>query len=373
MRYYLIAGEASGDLHASNLMLELHLLDQDAVFRGWGGDKMEAAGASLVKHYRDLAFMGFFQVIIHLPAIRKNFIFCEKDILSFDPDVLILIDYPGFNLRMAKFAAMHGIKVFYYISPQLWAWRSSRVNILKKYVNRTFVILPFEKDFYARFQYPVDFVGHPLLDVIRDEPLAVDRATFLQKHRLPERPVIALLPGSRKMEIQKMLRQMLKVIPFFQDYQFIIAGAPSIPLSFYQDIVKNDKLTVFFDETYPLLKHCEAALVTSGTATLEAALLGAPQVVCYQGDAFSYFIARKIVHVNYISLVNLILDKPLVKELIQSELTSDNLIRELRLILVDLSVRRKISEGYSILRQKLGGPGASHYTARLMIQYLSEN
>lgn len=372
MRYYLIAGEASGDLHAANLIQALHHLDHSATFRGWGGDRMETAGAELVKHYRDLAYMGFFQVITHLPAIKRNFDLCEKDLLSFHPDVLILIDYPGFNLRMAKFAAKHGIRVFYYISPQLWAWRSSRVKILKKYVEHTFVILPFEKEFYQHFQYPVDFVGHPLLDVINDDVVTPERTQFIRTNNLPDRPLIALLPGSRKMEIQKMLQLMLRIMPRFPGYQFVIAGAPSIPPEFYQGIVRDIAVPILFNQTYPLLNHSEAALVTSGTATLETALLNVPQVVCYKGDAFSYLIARKIVHVRYISLVNLILDEPLVKELIQSDLTTDHLISELKLILDDPSERKKIIFGYSVLREKLGGQGASMRTAGLMLQYLSQ-
>ncbi len=372
MRYYLIAGEASGDLHAANLIRALAQLDGSAVFKGWGGEQMEAAGVELVKHYRDLAYMGFFQVITHLPAIKKNFDFCEKDLLSFRPDILILIDYPGFNLRMAKYAAKHGIRVFYYISPQLWAWRSARVQILKKYVEHTFVILPFEKDFFARFQYTVDFVGHPLLDVISMEKTMVSRDEFLKTHDLPDRPVIALLPGSRKMEIQKMLQQMIRVIPRFPEYQFVIAGAPAIPPAFYSNIIEDQKIPVLFNVTYTLLKHSEAALVTSGTATLETALIRTPQVVCYKGDAFSYFIARRIVHVKYISLVNLILDEPLVKELIQSDLNLDNLTTELKNILGDGPVRSKIIQGYNDLLEKLGGAGASIRAASLMIQYLNK-
>jgi len=372
MRYYLIAGEASGDLHAANLILALQKSDESAIFRGWGGDRMEAAGAVLVKHYRDLAYMGFFQVIMHLPAIKRNLSFCERDIRDYKPDVLILIDYPGFNLRMAKFAARNAFRVFYYITPQLWAWRSSRVKILKKYVEHSFVILPFEKEFYARFQYPVDFVGHPLLDVIPEENDPVTRDQFLKAHNLSELPIIALLPGSRRMEIKEMLKQMLLVISHFPNHQFVIAGAPSIPFSFYSNMIKNLQIPVLTGVTYGLLKHSEAALVTSGTATLETALLKTPQVVCYKGDGFSFFIASKIVHVKYISLVNLILDEPLVKELIQNDLNEDHLYQELTRILQEVEVRNRILLGYSRLREKLGGPGASMRASRLMIQYLNK-
>jgi lipid-A-disaccharide synthase len=372
MRYYLIAGEASGDLHASNLMRELKILDQDAVFRCWGGDLMQQQGAELVKHYRDLAFMGFLEVVSHLPTILKNFNFCEQDLLAFHPDVLILIDYPGFNLRMAKFAARHGIRVFYYISPQLWAWRSSRVKNIKKWVEKMFVILPFEQGFYNRYDYRVDYVGHPLLDVIDGGKRAVTRQEFLSANGLNDRPLVALLPGSRSMEIQKMLKIMMSVRDCFPAYQFVVAGAPSISGDFYAEILRDSGVGLVMNQTYDLLSQSAAALVTSGTATLETALMGIPQVVCYKGNHFSYLIARQLVKVKFISLVNLISGKMLVPELIQAELNRENLVHELTAILENGSVREAMTDGYTTLKQNLGGHGASKRAATLMVQYLQE-
>jgi lipid-A-disaccharide synthase len=372
MRYYLIAGEASGDLHASNLMREIKKLDTEAVFRGWGGDLIEKQGAVLVRHYRDLAFMGFMEVVSHLPTILKNFRFCEKDLSAFHPDVLILVDYPGFNLRMAKFAKTHGIRVFYYISPQLWAWNSSRVKTIKKWVDKMFVILPFEQAFYSRYHYAVEFQGHPLLDVINEDMKAPDHKEFLAINDLPDLPVIALLPGSRKMEIEKMLNMMISVRTSFQGFQFVIAGAPSIPPDFYARILKGTDIKVVTNQTYHLLGQAEAALVTSGTATLETALMGVPQVVCYRGNILSYIIARQLVHIKYISLVNLICDRKIVPELIQQELTHENLVNTLRSILEPGPVRGAIIDGYLELKKLLGGRGASARVARLMIQYLTK-
>jgi lipid-A-disaccharide synthase len=372
MKYYIIAGEASGDLHASNLMKELKKLDPNAAFRCWGGDLMAQQGADLVRHYRNLAFMGFFEVLTHLNTITKNIEFCKKDLLSSQPDVLILVDYPGFNLRISGFAHEHGIRVFYYISPQLWAWRSSRVKTIKKNVDRMFVILPFEKDFYAGYGYRVDFIGHPLLDVINEDTTQPGRKEFLEQNHLPDKPVIALLPGSRRQEIRLMLSTMLKVVPSFDAYQFIIAGAPSISPDFYSAFASENSVSVISGQTYALLHHSEAALVTSGTATLETALMGIPQVVCYKGSFLSYLIARLVVHVKYISLVNLIMDKEIVHELIQGECNTGNLRKELQNIL-KMERRKEILEDYAGLREKLGGRGASANAAALMIQYLKKN
>ncbi len=372
MRYYVIAGEASGDLHASNLMKELKESDPGAQFRCWGGNLMQQQGGELVKHYRDLAFMGFAEVVSHLPDILRNFRFCKSDLVAFKPDVLLLIDYPGFNLRMAKFASEQGIRVFYYISPQLWAWHSSRVKKVKACVDKMFVILPFEKEFYARFNYPVDFVGHPLLDVIYKGMELNSRASFLDRNHLEDQPIIALLPGSRKMEIGKMLTEMLSVKEAFPGYQFVIAGAPSIEADFYGKYTDKAGIQLVKGQTYDLLSHSSAALVTSGTATLETALFGIPQVVCYKGNALSYMVARRIVNVNYISLVNLIANKPVVTELIQDELSPENLERTLRQVLDDENIRQGILAGYEDVKQKLGGPGAAKRTAGLMVQYLRE-
>jgi len=372
MKYYLIAGEASGDLHASNLMKEIMILDTNAEFRYWGGDLMQQQGGILVKHYHDLAFMGFVEVIINLRTIIGNLEFCKKDIKQFRPDVVILIDYPGFNLRMSKYVKSLHIPVFYYISPQLWAWNSLRVKTIRRYVDKMFVILPFEKEFYRKFQFPVEFTGHPLMDVINPRMKLSERETFIKNNNLDNRPIIALLPGSREQEIRTILQIMLNAIPAFPDYQFVIAAAPSIPAAFYEEVIENHKVGIVFKQTYDLLHLSEAALVTSGTATLETALMLVPQVVCYKGNPLSYLIARQIVKVNYISLVNLIMNRMIVTELIQSNLNKSNLVSELKKILTDPKTRETIHADYLDLKQKLGGEGASANAAGKMIQYLTE-
>jgi lipid-A-disaccharide synthase len=364
MNYYIIAGEASGDLHASNLMKELKVLDTEAHFRFWGGDLMKQQGGELVKHYRELSFMGFTEVLMNLKTILNNIDFCKKDVLTYKPDVLILVDYPGFNLRIAEFAKQNGIKAFYYISPQVWAWKQSRVHQIKRIVDRMFVILPFEKEFYKRFDYDVDFVGHPLLDAIVNYqevllPLSIET----------DKPIIALLPGSRKQEIKTMLPLMLSAASQFKEYCFVVAGAPSQNKEFYQQIISNLDVKIVFNETYPLLQKSHAALVTSGTATLETALFGVPEVVCYKGGFISYTIAKQLVKVKYVSLVNLIMDKEIVKELIQDDLTEKNLKDELEKILQP-ETRRLMMNNYLELKTKLGGYGASKKAAGLMMDYL---
>jgi lipid-A-disaccharide synthase len=372
MKYYIIAGEASGDLHASNLMQELKKKDPSAEFRCWGGDLMEKQGGILVKHYRDLAFMGFVEVAANILIILKNIKLCKEDILEYNPDALILVDYPGFNLRIAEFAHENEFKVFYYISPQVWAWKKSRVFKIKKFVDRMFVILPFEKEFYARYELDVDFVGHPLLDMIANLP-PHDPQAFRKSYNLNDRPIIALLPGSRKQEIRKMLSIMLEVIPDFPDYQFVLAGAPSIDKTFYQEIIQNKKVKLISDKTHLLLQNSFAALVTSGTATLETALFKVPEVVCYKGSYISYQIARRVIDssiIKFISLVNLIMDKEVVKELIQQDLKPQNLKEELKKITSDPSNRDRIREDYNSLAKKLGGAGASQKTADLILNNL---
>jgi lipid-A-disaccharide synthase len=367
MNYYIIAGEASGDLHASNLMKELAVLDTKATFRCWGGDLMKAQGADLVKHYRDLAFMGFTEVLMNIRTIFKNLDFCKKDILQNKPDVLILVDYPGFNLRIAEFAKSVGIKVFYYISPQIWAWKQSRVHKIKKVVDRMFVILPFEKEFYNRFNYSVDFVGHPLLDAV-DSYSKISNSLIINT----DKPIIALLPGSRKQEISTMLPLMLSLQKHYPHYRFVIAGAPSQTKEFYDPYIKEMDVELVFNQTYQLLQKSTAALVTSGTATLETALLGTPEVVCYKAGSISYTIAKQLIKVKYISLVNLIMDKIVVAELIQHELNEVNLKLELDKLL-NPATRDKMLLDYDELKNKLGGVGASKKTAELMIGYLNKN
>lgn len=368
MKYYIIAGEASGDLHGSNLIRGLKAEDPDAVCRAWGGDLMEAAGGQLRKHYRELAFMGFWEVAKNIRTILGNIRFCKQDILDFQPDALILIDYPGFNLRIAKWAKSQGLRVYYYISPQLWAWHSSRVHGIKASVDRMFVILPFEEAFYRKYGYEVDFVGHPLLDVIGQ---ALEQEGFREKNSLDSRPIIALLPGSRRQEIERMLGAMLEVAPAFPDHQFVIAGAPSQEESFYKGIMDKSRAaapaSLVSNQTYALLRQAEAALVTSGTATLETALFDVPQVVCYKGSPLSYLIARRLVNVEFIALANLIAGREVVKELIQRDFNPARLKEELTKIL-DPGNRRRIREGYAQIRERLGQPGASGRTARLIVQ-----
>lgn len=373
MKYYIIAGEASGDLHGSNLIRGLREEDPEAECRVWGGGLMEAAGGHLVKHYRDLAFMGFAEVVMNLRTILSNIKFCKKDILEYRPDALILIDYPGFNLRIAKWARAQGLKVYYYISPQLWAWHSSRVHGIKASVDRMFVILPFEEAFYREYDYEVDFVGHPLMDVIDEKPA---RESFREENGLGGQPIIALLPGSRKQEIERMLGVMLEVTPAFPEYQFVIAGAPSQPEGFYREILDKAapgarRVKLVSNQAYTLLRQAEAALVTSGTATLETALIGVPQVVCYRGSRLSYLIARRLVNVEFIALANLIAGKEVVKELIQSEFNPKNLEKELGKILMPEN-RRRIKEGYALIRERLGKPGASRRAAQLIVKYLRQ-
>jgi lipid-A-disaccharide synthase len=348
MKYYIIAGEASGDLHGSNLIKELKKLDTGADIRCWGGDLMAAAGGHIVKHYRELAFMGFVEVIKNLPTILNNLKFCKQDVQSFQPDVLVLIDYPGFNLRIAKWAKAQGFKVVYYISPQVWAWKESRTKTIKEVVDKMLVILPFEKEFFAKWNYKVEYVGHPLAQVVKD---------FMEhapKKSLSSKPIIAVLPGSRKQEVATKLPIMLSVAKDFPQYQFIIAKAPSLDDSFYDGILKDYPNTqTVKNETYNLLSQATAALVTSGTATLETALFGVPQVVCYKGSSISYQIAKRLIKIKYISLVNLIMDKPVVTELIQNDLTTVNVRKELNEILNNPQRKEQIEADYCQLKSLL--------------------
>lgn len=370
MKYYIIAGEASGDLHASNLMKEIKKKDNNAEFRFWGGDLMQTQGGTLVKHYRDLAFMGFAEVIMNLRTILGNISVAKKDIEAYKPDAIILVDYPGFNLRIAEFVKNLGIKVYYYISPQIWAWKTGRVHKIKKVVDKMFVILPFEEEFYGRYDYKVEFVGNPLLDSLHNLP-AINEETFRKEHNLDERPIIALLPGSRTQEIKVKLPLMLSVEKDFPEYQFVVAGAPSQPIDNYKKII-NENLKIVENKTYDLLRISHAALVTSGTATLETALLKIPEVVCYKGNALSYEIGKRLIkNIRFISLVNLIMDKEVVKELIQHDLTYENIKHELNLIL-NTPKREQILNDYENLYEKLGGVGASERTAKLIVEDLKK-
>lgn len=365
MRYYIIAGEASGDLHGSNLIKELQLLDDGADIRCWGGDKMEATGAILVKHYRELAFMGFVEVIKNLPTILKNIKFCKEDIRVYKPDVLILIDYPGFNLRLVKWAKQQGIKVVFYISPQVWAWKENRVKLIKQYVDKMLVILPFEKEFYQKWNYEVEYVGHPLVKVIDDFRASVTTIKTAEK-------VIALLPGSRKQEILKKLPIMLKTAERFPDYKFVVAKAPGIEEDFYNDLLlPYSNVASVINKTYELLSYAVAALVTSGTATLETALFGVPEIICYKGNTISYQIAKRLIKIKYICLVNLIMDKEVVTELIQDELTVEALTSELNTLLNNPSEQNQLKEDYSSLKRLLSkGGNASANAAKSIVHFL---
>ena len=371
MKYYLIAGEASGDLHGANLMRALAEIDPQAQFRFWGGDRMEAVGGKLIKHYRDLAFMGFWEVVTNLRTILRNIDLCKGDITAYQPDALIFIDYPGFNMRIAKWAKQQGIPTHYYISPQIWAWKENRIKAIRRDVDAMYVILPFEKDFYeGKHQYPVHFVGHPLLDAIAARR-EVSMEVFKRENGLDERPIIALLPGSRKQEIAKMLSVMLSVVGSYHPYQFVIAGAPSLGYDFYRQFIREENVHFVSGKTYDLLSHAHAALVTSGTATLETALFCVPEVVCYRGNWISYQIAKRVISLKYISLVNLIMDAPVVTELIQGEFNTRNLKVELDKLL-DPAYRDKLQRDYQALRERLGNEGASRRTAQAIYNSLQD-
>ena len=371
MKYYIIAGEASGDLHGANLMKALYEEDPEAEIRFWGGDLMEKTGGTLVKHYRDLAFMGFVEVIFNLKTILNNIKICKKDISEFKPDVLIFIDYPGFNMRIAKWAKALGYKTHYYISPQIWAWKENRIKAIKNDVDKMFVILPFEKSFYEdKHQFPVEFVGHPLIDAIQSQSKP-DENIFRRENQLNEKPIIAVLPGSRKQEITKMLSVMLSVVEDFEEYQFVIAGAPSQDFEFYKQFITNKNIKFISNKTYDLLRFSTAALVTSGTATLETALFKVPEVVCYKGSWASYQIAKRIITLKYISLVNLIMDQEVVTELIQEDCNTKRIKEELQKLL-EPDYREKLLKNYDILEEKLGGTGASKKTAKLIVENLKQ-
>ena len=371
MKYYIIAGEASGDLHGSNLMKALYKEDTKADIRFWGGDLMQDVGGTLVKHYKELAFMGFVEVLFHLKTILNNIKICKKDIADFQPDVIVFIDYPGFNLRIAKWAKEHRFKTHYYISPQIWAWKESRIADIKRDIDKIYVILPFEKDFYeGKHRFPVEFVGHPLIDAIHNQSI-IDAAAFRKENNLDEKPIIAILPGSRKQEITKMLSVMLSVVNDFPNYQFVIAGAPSQEFSFYEGFITNENIKFISNQTYSLLQNATAALVTSGTATLETALFKVPEVVCYKGSWASYQIAKRIITLKYISLVNLIMDQEVVTELIQEDCNTKRIGEELRKIL-EPNYREILLKQYEVLEAKLGGIGASEKTAKLIVGDLGE-
>lgn len=370
MKYYIISGEASGDLHGSNLIKELTKRDADADIRCWGGDKMQEAGATLVKHYKDLAFMGFLEVLKNLSTILKNISFCKQDILEYKPTALVLIDYPGFNLRIAKWAKQQGIPVIYYISPQVWAWKENRVKLIKQCVDKMLVILPFEKEFYKKWNYEAEYVGHPLVEVVDCFTLNADRA----EQPTTCKNIIALLPGSRQQEILKKLPIMLEVAKHFPEYQFVVAKAPGLDESFYAGLLKPyNNVSSVVNKTYELLVQAKAALVTSGTATLETALFAVPEVICYKGSAISYQIAKRLIKIKFIGLVNLIMDKEVVKELIQDDLTVENLRKELDSLLTDERKQQQLQTDYAELKALLSKGGhASSNAAESIYTYLKK-
>ncbi len=380
MKYYIISGEASGDLHGSNLIKELYKQDTAANIRCWGGDLMQAAGATLVKHYRELAFMGFAEVIKNLPTILSNIKFCKEDILAFKPDVIILIDYPGFNLRIAEWGKQKGFKIVYYISPQVWAWKENRVKKMKKYIDKMLVILPFEKDYYKnKWNWDVEYVGHPLVEVVESFKAKGERRKEEDQNLLPQtlhlKPTIALLPGSRKQEIVKKLPIMLEVAKSFPDYQFVVAKSPGQDDSFYETFFNSPSgvggnISSVRNDTYHLLVQSKAALVTSGTATLETALFAVPEVVCYKAGTLSYEIGKRLVNVKFISLVNLIMDKLVVKELIQQDLTTKNLVTELNELLNNKERQQQIQEDYTALKNILSAGGHASSAAAKSIYEL---
>ncbi len=374
MRYYLIAGEASGDLHGSNLIRELKKLDVSADFRCWGGDLMEQAGGTLVKHYRQLAFMGFIEVIANLKTILRNLKLCKKDIMAFAPDVLILIDYPGFNLRIAEWAHQHQIRSVFYISPQVWAWKENRVRLIKKYVDKMLVILPFEETFYKKWNYNVEYVGHPLVEVVEQALASQPLIPAVAGSPLNDPHIVALLPGSRKQEVIRKLPVMLEASKQFPQHTFIVARASSLDDSFYDGLMQSfPKVRSVRNKTYELLMNAKAALVTSGTATLETALFGVPEVVCYKGSNISYQIARRLIKIKYISLVNLIMNREVVKELIQDQMNVQQVQVALDQVLHNKVVRERMLADFRELKDLLRKGGNASANAAISIYRYIKN
>ncbi|MCC2547197.1 lipid-A-disaccharide synthase [Hymenobacter sp. BT175] len=370
MKYYLIAGERSGDLHASHLMRELRQQDPAAEFRFWGGDFMQAQGGELVRHYQEMSIMGFWEAATSVLKFRGYLRECERDMVAYKPDVVILVDYAGFNMRVAAFAKQLGIKVFYYISPKIWAWNQSRVHKIKAVVDRMFVILPFESEFYGKFDYKVDYIGNPTVDAVAEH---VPTNDFRERNQIPlDKPIIAVLPGSRKQEIEEILYVMLSILPPFLNYQFVIAAVGNLDPGYYRNFQRGQNISIVFDQTYDLLHHADVAMVTSGTATLETALLDVPQVVCYRTSAVSYAIGKAVIKVPFISLVNLIAGREVVKELIQGEFTARNLVQELKKLTEDPAYISHQKAGYAELREKLGRHNAARKAAELMVGYLKK-
>lgn len=371
MKYYVIAGEMSGDKHTALVIRNIKKQDTEAEFRGFGGDDMQAEGTTLVRHIKDLAYMGFVEVALHLTTVLGNLSFCKQDILSYNPDAIILTDYPGFNLRIAKFAHKHGIKVFYYVSPQVWAWKKNRVKTIGKVIDKLFVILPFEKDFYKQHNIEVEYYGNPLLDEITEfKQKQENKNLFIEKYSLSNKPVVAVLPGSRVQEIKKMLPEQIKVFDKYKDrFNFVIAGVNTFKESFYRDILQGRDIKIVFNETYNLLNISSFAIVCSGTATLETALFNVPQMVCYKANFLSYFIATYVVKIKYISLVNIIMKKEVIKELLQKKCSEEFLLQEFEKLLYDIPYTDKIKQNYQSLHNLLGSAGTSEKIATYIVKH----
>ncbi|MDR1054765.1 MAG: lipid-A-disaccharide synthase [Prevotellaceae bacterium] len=371
MKYYIIAGEASGDLHGSNLMKGLNQADSEADFRFWGGDLMVVQGGVMVKHYKETAFMGFWEVFKNFGTVRKNLKICKQDILDYAPDVVILIDYPGFNFRIAEFAHNKGLKVFYYIAPKVWAWKESRVKRLQKFVDKLFIIFPFEVDYFKKWGIEAYYAGNPLIDLIEDR--MKNKVPFLQfvKHnKLDNKPIVALLAGSRKQEVSYILPRLVELSKYYPDYQFVVAGAPSLDKSLYQKYLSGTDVKYVHNKAYELMMHATAAVVASGTATLEALLFNVPQVVCYGGNELSYWIAKIFVKIKYVSLVNIIAEREVVFELIQHDMALVNIKNELDALLPGGEKREKMLKNYDEIRIMLGEPGASYLVAQNIVNEL---
>lgn len=376
MRYFIIAGEASGDLHGSNLIKGIREMDKEAQIRCWGGDLMKEAGAELIRHYKEGAIMGFVEVVANLGKLAKNLQDCKNDIVKYNPDAVILIDYPGFNFRIAKFAKERGMRVFYYIAPKVWAWKEKRVHKLKKYVDRLFIIFPFEIEYFKKWGIDAIYRGNPLLDSVDNHSSSEEsKEAFEQRCGIGSaEKTVALLAGSRRSEIKYLLPRMMQVAGRYPEYRFLMACAPSMEREFYEGIIGNkcSNIKLLFGETYSILRHSDAAIISSGTASLEAALIGVPQVVCYGGNEISYQIARSVVKLKYISLANLIMDKGLFKELIQHDCTTQKISAELDNLLGNSAYREKMLADYRDVRNILGGKGASAKVASAMIEELEK-
>lgn len=370
MKYYVIAGEASGDLHAANLISEIKKNDNNASFRGLGGDNMIQQGVHVTKHINQLAFMGFMRVLMNIRTVLKNINICKKDILEFKPDAIILVDYPGFNLRIAKFAHKIGIKVIYYISPQIWAWKQSRIHRIKKVVDKMFVILPFEKDFYNKFNYDVEYVGNPVLDAIANYKFKT-KEEFIIHNNLYDKPIIAVLPGSRKQVITELLPVMIEAANQFSDYQIVIGGVDVVDKNIYNDEVENGNMFVIYNQTYDILKHADVAIVNSGTASLEAGIIGTPSMLCYKADSISYFVIKRILKIKYVGLVNIICNANIVKELLQNKFTVNNITEELNRLLFDKAYKAQQQNGLEHLRMIIGDKGASKKCAISISKFLN--